>query len=426
MPAPTEAPRWRRWAAQPAPRWLGGNRVELLQGGDEMFPRMVAAIDAAASEVWLATYIYTDDPSTIAVADALDRAARRGVAVKVVVDGFGSRPTLPWLRRRCAASGVQLEVFRPIERWYAWLQPGQLRRLHQKLCVCDRSLAFVGGINLIDDRHDLGHGWAEAPRLDFAVALEGPLAASVQVAASAIWVRSHLLRAWSAEMRELARSERPLTRARSLVRRLRSAGSLPGPDAAPAQPMRAALLVRDNLRQRRTIERSYIAAIQAAQHRVDLAVPYFYPGRLFRRALRRAARRGVEVRLLLQGKIDYRFAALAAQALYDELCAQGVRIYEYTPAFLHAKVAVVDGRWATVGSSNIDPMSLLLNLEANVVVEDAGFAAELQRRLEAAFAASAEVSGRAQRSGWRGWLQRGFVAWVAAVYLRMAGVTGRY
>ncbi|MDE1929869.1 MAG: cardiolipin synthase ClsB, partial [Burkholderiales bacterium] len=237
---------------------------------------------------------------------------------------------------------------------------------------------------------------------------------------------SQLLRLWPEEVRELARSARPLSRARSLARGLRGAGSLRGPDAAPLQPVRAALLVRDNLRQRRTIERSYIDAIRAAQQRVDLAVPYFYPGRLFRRALRNAAQRGVEVRLLLQGKIDYRFAALAAQALYDELCARGVRIYEYTPAFLHAKVAVIDGRWATVGSSNIDPMSLLLNLEANLVVDDAGFAAELGRRLDAAFAASAEVSARPRRAGWRGWIRRGFVAWVAAVYLRMAGITGRY
>jgi len=101
--------------------------------------------------------------------------------------------------------------------------------------------------------------------------------------------------------------------------------------------------------------------------------PYFYPGRLFRRTLRGATRRGVQVRLLLQGKLDYRIAGLAAQVLYDELLAHGVRIYEYTPAFLHAKVALADDDWATVGSSNIDPLSLLLNLEANVVVRDAAF-----------------------------------------------------
>ncbi len=197
-------------------------------------------------------------------------------------------------------------------------------------------------------------------------------------------------------------------------------------EGAPDAPVRAAFLVRDNLRQRRAIERSYVEAIRHARHRVDLAVPYFYPGRAFRRAIRHAARRGVQVRLLLQGKVDYRIAALAARALYDELRTHGVRIYEYTPAFLHAKVAVVDDDWATVGSSNIDPLSLLLNLEANVVVRDAGFAAALGARLQQAFDLSLEVGGTPVRTGWRRWLHRGVVAWAAHLYLRLAGITGRY
>jgi len=326
-------------------------------------------------------------------------------------------------------SGVRLEVFRPLDRWYAWLQPGQLRRLHQKLCVCDETVAFVGGINLIDDRHDINHGWSDAPRLDFAVAISGPLAASVHATARAMWARAHLWHGWRDEVKSLARSGRPVKQAMALVRELR--GTAPASTAAStpalaADPMRAAFVVRDNLRQRRTIERSYVEAIRQAQTRIDLAVPYFYPGRRFRVALRTAAKRGVRVRLLLQGKIDYRIAALAAQALYDELRGHGVRIFEYTPAYLHAKVAVVDDDWATVGSSNIDPLSLLLNLEANVVVRDAAFAAALAERFETVFALSAEVTGAPQRSGWRRWLHRGVVAWAATVYLKVAGVTGRY
>jgi cardiolipin synthase len=211
----------------------------------------------------------------------------------------------------------------------------------------------------------------------------------------------------------------------ALVRELR--GTVPAAPVEPTpEPMLAAFLVRDNVRQRRTIERSYVEAIRHARAQVDLAVPYFYPGRSFRRALLTAARRGVRVRLLLQGKVDYRIAAMAAQALYDEMREAGVQIFEYTPAYLHAKVAVVDGFWATVGSSNIDPLSLLLNLEANVVVRDSGFAAALSSRLDAVFAVSTEVSGAPQRSGWRRWLHRGIVAWMATIYLRVAGVTGRY
>ena len=419
----------RNWAMVPPPRFVGGNRVELLQGGDELFPRMVQAIQSAQREVWLATYIFHDDPAATAVADALKQAAARGLAVHLVVDGFGSIATLPAVRRLFAGSAVQLEVFRPLDRWYAWLQPEQLRRLHQKLCVCDEAVAFVGGINLIDDRHDINHGWGDAPRLDFAVAVTGPLALAVHATTRAMWARAHLWRGWREEVLALARSQRPVKKAMALVRELRGASPDAGaqPVALPAlEPVRAAFLVRDNVRQRRTIERSLVEAIRHAQTRIDLAVPYFYPGRSFRQALRAAAHRGVRVRLLMQGKFDYRIAALAARAVYDELRDKGVRIYEYMPAPLHAKVALVDSDWATVGSSNIDPLSLLLNLEANVVVRDSDFAAVLAERFDSVFAVSTEITGAPQRSGWRRWLHSGLVAWLAMVYLRVAGITGRY
>jgi len=416
----------RAWARVPAPRFQGGNRVGLLQGGDELFPRLHATIGSARHEVWLATYIFHDDPAAMQLADTLKAAAARGVGVHVVVDGFGSIATLPRVRALFAGSAVRLEVFRPLDRWYAWLQPGQLRRLHQKLCVVDREVAFVGGINVIDDRHDMNHGWTDTPRLDYAVELQGPLAESVHATARAMWARAHLWRNWSEEVRQLARSARPVDEAMALVRQLRGAPHGPGDLDPDAEPVRAAFLVRDNVRQRRAIERSYVEAIRRARVRVDLAVPYFYPGRSFRSALRNAARRGVQVRLLLQGKVDYRIAALAARALYDELRDNGVRIYEYMPAFLHAKVAVVDDDWATVGSSNIDPLSLLLNLEANLVVRDPGFAADLAASLQRAFEQSVEVTGAPARTGWRRWLHRGVVAWTANVYLRIAGITGRY
>lgn len=432
-PAPTAAAPPSPWLSVPAPRFSGGNRLALLEGGDELFPRMRSAIDAARHEVWLASYIFEVDRATQPLVQALCEAAQRGVRVHVVVDGFGVLARLQELRAALLPAGVKLEVFRPLDRWYAWLQPGQLRRLHQKLCVCDTLVAFVGGINLIDDRHDLNHGWSDSPRLDYAVELEGPLVSAVYTAVRAVWVRAQLGRNWrdelAKELRSLTHGPAPvgrrLDRALERLRRLRTVRTNP-PGTEDTQPVRAALVVRDNLRQRRAIERSYVQAIRGAQQRIDLAVPYFYPGRSFNRALRQAARRGVQVRLLLQGKVDYRIAGLAARVLYDELRADGVRIFEYTPAFLHAKVAVVDGLWATVGSSNIDPLSLLLNLEANVVVRDAGFAFALSERFEAACAQSTEVSTPPTRAGWRGWLQRAGVAWLANVYLRVAGISGRY
>ena len=416
------------WRTLPRALFCGHNQVELLCGGDQLFPAMVRAIAAARHEVWLATYIYHDAASAEAVTQALLDAVARGVSVRVVLDGFGSRAFLPHLQPLLEEGGVDLAVFRPITSWWSWFQPGQLRRLHQKLCVVDGDVAFVGGINQIDDRIDLVHGATEQPRLDFAVQLRGPVVAPIEQAIRAVWTRADLGQDFREEVAALARSAEPLARAKRLMRRLRmprGKGLQLSPEALP--PVRAAFVLRDNLRQRRTIERSYIDAIRGASRRVDLISPYFYPGRGFRRALREAADRGVVVRLLLQGKLDYRIAGLAARVLYDELLNHGVRIYEYTPAFLHAKVAVIDGDWATVGSSNIDPLSLLLNLEANVIVRDEAFSEALAARFDAAVAASREIDpNEAHPRTLRGTLRRGFVAWCAHVYLRIAGQTGRY
>jgi cardiolipin synthase len=431
----------------------GGHRVALMRGGDELFPAMVRAIEAAQTEVWLATYIFNDDPSGRRVVQALRDAAERGVQVRLIVDGFGSNGRIAVLRRQLQGSQVGFEVFRSLERWWAWSHPSQLRRMHQKLCAVDGHRAFVGGINVVDDRFDVQHGWTEEPRLDFAVQVQGQVAAEVQRLIHALWTRAHVGRGWREEVALLAQSPEPVQRVVQMIRDMRAnapqmtrpvgerrrrlrdwlRGEAPDrPQEAAvfarvaSAPARVALVVRDNVTQRRAIERAYVEAIGQARERIDIACSYFYPGRAFRRALRRAAARGVRIRLLMQGKIDYRLAGLAARVLYDEMLARGVRIYEYTPAFLHAKVAVVDGQWATVGSSNIDPLSLLLNLEANVVVLDEAFAASLSAQLQQAFAASQEVTAPPVRPGLRGWLMRGFVAWVANVYLRAAGITGRY
>ena len=409
-----------------APLLAGGNQVTLLRGGEALFPAMCQAIAEARHQVWLGTYIFHDDAAAHRVVQALADAARRGVWVGVVVDGFGSKATLPALRQWLEPAGVNLAVFRPVDRWWRLLNPGQLRRLHQKLCVVDGVTGFVGGINVIDDRNDLNHGWSTEPRLDFAVQVQGPVVLQVEQTVRAIWSRAALGADWREEVAAITRGAEPLARARRVLARLRL---LPEPeDAAPPSvvPMRAAFLVRDNLRRRRSIEQAYIQAIAGARHRVDLICPYFYPGRLFRRALRRAAQRGVQVRLLLQGKVDYRFAALAAQVLYDEMLRSGVQVFEYTPAFLHAKVAVVDEAWATVGSSNIDPLSLLLNLEANVIVYDTAFAQGMAEQIEAAVQVSQAVLRPPVGRGLGSALRRGFVAWTAYWFLRLAGLTGKY
>lgn len=427
-------PGWARqvaWYVHPRPLFLGGNSVALLRGGDALFPSMCEAIRAAQREVWLASYIVHDDQVAGCVTQALEDAVRRGVRVHLVADGFGSVHTAAGLLRRLQADGVAVAIFRPLRRWWSWLRPGSLRRLHMKLCVVDGQVGFVGGINLISDLIDLRHGATDRPRLDYAVRVSGPVVGPIEQTVKAMWSRAVFGRDWRQELADMLARPGRWQRLSGLARRLRMGQglfaqqavlALPPTEAQP--PVRAAFVVRDNLRQRRTIERSYIDAIAQARERIDIVCPYFYPGRLFRRALRLAAARGVRVRLLLQGKVDYRIAALAARVLYGELLQSGVRVYEYTPAFLHAKVAVVDDEWATVGSSNIDPLSLLVNLEANLLVRDRGFVRQLSAELEQDFANAREVVQ--PLSGWSGRLLRGAVAWAAHLYLRVAGIGGRY
>ncbi len=420
------APRPWTWYLVPRPLFSGHNHVALLRGATELLPALCQAIHAAHHEVWLASYILHDDPLVRSVVEALEDAARRGVRVRIVLDGFGAKQGLSTLEPRLSAAGVAVGIFRPLERWTHWFQPGQLRRMHMKMAVIDGEAGFIGGINLIDDYHDLGHGPSEAPRLDFAVAVRGPVVASMEQAVRAMWLRAWFGQDWREELRELMRGAHRLQQIQALISQMRLTGWRRPSDARHVPPVRAALVVRDNLRQRRTIERTYIEVLRSARTRIWLVSPYFFPGREFRHTLCEAARRGVDVRLLLQGKIDYRLAGWAARALYDELLHAGVQIFEYTPAFLHAKVALVDEDWATVGSSNIDPLSLLLNLEANLIVSDTVFNARLATELRLAMSAAHHVDPAAQLSHpWLGRLRNGlgrkFVAWTASVYLRIGG-----
>jgi cardiolipin synthase len=358
------------------PPLRAGHHVQLLEGGQDLFPAMVHAIDQSVCEVRIETYIFHVDVAGEQVADALVRAARRGVAVFLVVDGVGT-PTLPaeWLRR-FDESGVQWRIFLPLGR-VGLLIPSRWRRLHRKLCVVDGRVAFCGGINVLDDWNDPNHGHLEAPRLDFAVRVTGPLVRAAYEVTAQFWGRlqaSHKVRE-----ADLPAAWQHLQEA---VQQARQAGT--DHAAAPGPGMRgtrAALLLRDNLRHRSRIERAYRKAIAEAREEIIIANAYFAPGRKLRLALAHACQRGVRVRLLLQGRYEYFMQFHAVRMMYGMLLGAGMEIHEYAPSFLHAKVAVVDGHWATVGSSNLDPLSLLLAREANVVVEDARFAQALRARL---------------------------------------------
>jgi cardiolipin synthase A/B len=362
------------------PPLRAGHSLQLLEGSGEYFPALVTAIDAARQEVWLETYILDFTGASAEVVWALERAARRGVSVRVVVDGFGSGPMPAAWRERLLEAGVDWRVFAPVGR-FGVLTPSSWRRLHRKLCVIDERVAFCGGINILDDLHDPNHGPLPAPRLDFAVQVTGPLVAQVRAAMLRLWQR---MRAFEALRRG------GLSGALTSLRASRPAEPLPRPPPTTRQGSRAALVLRDNFRHRTNIERAYRRAIGRARSEVIIANAYFVPGRKMREALINAARRGVRVVLLLQGRYEYFMQYYAARPIYGALLRAGVDIHEYSPSFLHAKVAVIDGRWATVGSSNIDPLSLLLAREANLVIEDAGFAQALRARLLHAVAQEGE------------------------------------
>ena len=302
--------------------------------------------------------------------------------VALLMDGVGT-PTVPeaW-QQRWAQAGVHWLRFAPLGR-LGLLAPRYWRRLHRKLVVVDGSLAFCGGINILDDYNDPQHGPQQVARFDFAVQVQGPLVAQVHATMAQLW--SRLL-----ATRQLEQMQWAAARAawRSGVW-LPLDNPLPG--AVGQGGALAALVLRDNLRHRGRIERAYRKALGMAQQEVLIANAYFLPGAKLQRALVHAARRGVRVRLLLQGRYEYFMQYHAARPVFGRLLAAGVEIHEYTAGFLHAKVAVVDQLWATVGSSNLDPLSLLLAREANVVVQDTGFARELQRRLEGAMAQHARA-----------------------------------
>ncbi|KAF1045430.1 cardiolipin synthase ClsB [Xylophilus sp.] len=396
----------------------GGHRMRLLQGSAEYFAALVAAMDAAKVDIALETYIFDCTGSAAAIAEALMRAARRGVQVRLVVDGVGTGPLPePW-RTRLAAAGVQCRVYSPPGP-LGLLLPRRWRRLHRKLCVVDGCVLFCGGINVLDDFHDPNHGALAAPRLDFAVEVAaGPAVAEACDAMDQLWWRMQAARL--AGRRQMRRALAALREAREATAALRAA--LPRED----QGVHAALVLRDNVRNRRRIERVYLRAIGRARAEVTIANAYFIPGGRLLRALVAAARRGVRVRLLLQGRYEYFLQYHAARPAYGALLAAGVEIHEYAPSFLHAKVAVVDGRWATVGSSNLDPLSLLLAREANVVVRDAGFAADLRARLQHAIEAEGVRMEPAALAG-RPWRQRARdrIAW-ACVRLALFVTGNRY
>lgn len=354
--------------AQTAPvfRWRHGNHFELLTNGDVFFPRMLSAIEQARESIWLELYLV--EPGTVAgqFIDALERAAARGLEILLILDALGSRKlSHAWIQRLCSC-GIQVRWYNPQKFYYSLL--GFLRD-HRKLMICDGQMAFVGGTGLTDDfSPTLKHEhWRETM-----LAIQGPV-----------------IRDWESLFLSVWNNRQPSLRLLPPLRAVH-AGSMSG--RVTASQATLPTLIQSNL----------LRQIRRAEERVWIATPYFLPSLKSRRALKQAARRGVDVRLLVPGpKTDHPWVRRISRAFYQRLLHNGVAIYEYQPRFLHMKVMLCDD-WASVGSSNMDRWGLFWNLEANQEIRHLVFSQQVAAMLEADFAHSHKMeAGRWQnRSQW--------------------------
>ena len=398
-----------------------GHHVRLLKGGTEYFSALVADFDRARVEILFETYIFEFTGAAIEVAEAIERAGGRGLTVRVVVDGIGTGEIPATWQARWNAAGVAWRVFNPARGWRLLL-PARWRRLHRKLCVVDARICFCGGINVLDDYYDpTTHGKLAKPRFDFAVRVTGPLVVDAHETMARLWLRMKAAH----EMRQF-----DFLAALAAVRKAAGVGTdaddpeLNAPNLSRGDegpPPLAGLVLRDNFRFRKRIEHFYRYAINQARHELVIANAYFVPGVALQRGLVNAARRGVKVTLLLQGRYEYFMQHHTSRAMYGVMLDAGIEIFEYAPSFLHAKVAVFDseqGSIATVGSSNLDPLSLLLAREANVFVRDERFVSELREALMDAAKSGGRRVEKADYSK-RPLVQRS-LAWVAYAAMRIA------
>ncbi|UVM24240.1 cardiolipin synthase ClsB [Pseudomonas wadenswilerensis] len=336
-------------------QWRPDNQVQLLINGEEYFDSAFAAIEQARVEILLETFIIYEDKVGKQLQQLLIAAAKRGVKVEMLVDGYGTADLSLDYLRELSEAGVHLQAFDPSPKRLG-MRTNLFRRLHRKILVVDGEVGFVGGINYCADHlADFG----PMAKQDYAVQVRGPIVADLQRATLRLLEQQSMLR--------------PGTR-RWWQRRVPI-----NPDSEQAS---MTLCIRDNQDHPNDIEQHYLRALRAARERITIANAYFFPGYRLLRAIRNAARRGVRVTLVLQGMPDMPWVRLCSRLLYNYLIRDGVRIFEYCERPLHGKVALVDRHWSTVGSSNLDPLSLALNLEANLIIRDETFNTRLHEHLQ--------------------------------------------
>ncbi|MWJ29062.1 cardiolipin synthase ClsB [Halomonas sp. ZH2S] len=330
-------------------KWQEGNHVELLINGNQFFPSVFDAIRTASQEILIETFIIFNDEVGKALKDALLEAAARQVRIEVTVDGYGTADLDAGYIAELKAAGVHLYAYDPRPRWLG-MRTNLFRRLHRKIVVVDGEIAYISGINFaadhLPDKYPMG-------KQDYAVRICGPIVKDIRAAAKALLMENPAVQ-------ELPEFETTTS------------------TAGEAEILMAA---RDNTNHRTDIEEQYILAIRSATTRIVIANAYFFPSYRIWRELGNAARRGVKVSLILQGRPDKPWTRQLSSSLYSYLLDAGIGIFEYTEHPLHGKIAIVDHEWSTVGSSNLDPLSLYLNLEANLFIRDVKLNQEIHEHL---------------------------------------------
>ena len=334
---------------------VSGNRVTLLHDGEQAFPAMLEAIAAAKREIHLEMYWFASDAVGQQFADALVARATTGVKVRVIYDAVGSIQSDGRMFSRLRDAGCEVEQYNPIAPWRARFRIGVVNhRDHRKLLIVDRQVGFTGGVNLGDEwapKSAGGSGWR-----DDTIRIEGPAVEQMCDIFDYGWLR--------------------IVEPQTVVKpRFR-----PPVDTGDGRGSRVRVLANHYSRERRAIRHAYLRRIESAQRSVYITNSYFVPDGQIRRVLARAVDRGAEVRVILPGKSDVPVVRHAARKLYGRLLAAGIQLYEWQGSILHSKTAVIDGRWCTVGTYNLDSRSLRFNLEVVAAVEDAAVAGAMEDR----------------------------------------------
>jgi len=341
-------------------QYLPGNELTLMGSGEDFFSRLIDLINNAQKLIHFQVYIFDEDRTGKEVAVALKKARQRGVEIYLTVDSYGSKSLSPGFIADLQQSGVQFKFFSPLPKRFYVFRIG--RRLHSKVMVADHSEALIGGINIADKYRG---NEQELPWLDFAIGIKGPVCADISRICERIYQEKYFGKIKNQELK---------------TRNLHVGKS------------RSRLSLNDRFRRKNQIRAGYREAFQKSQQSIIIVASYFLPSRSIRTALKYAARRGVQVNLLLPGKSDIVMAKRATTYLYRWLLRNNIGIYEWHESILHGKLAVVDNKWVTIGSYNLNHLSEYSSIEMNVEVLDVPFATHTQHTLSALLAQSTAVT----------------------------------